>query len=332
MTFQEIPTNYAPSGEYICAPTLLSTVSIANPFYLRDSPLSIDDVGIGRQGDLLQEKMREDRDAVFVTKSALRSYSDRIVGIARHFKEKDYGLVLCPLRGGRMPSVQVATMCEASDKFAAFDYADGAQGQNDKRIINDLLGILDPLGREDLRQVAVLDAAKGGNGATELSRILYDDVFPELGGQWECDFHLLYADDRDPPSTSRVYGHRTKAISFDVQHHPVSSLLVEDQEALLGYKIVRDENGSQVHPLRAEGQLVVVDENEATVYAKNPLDQVVIGAVGGEIKEALDRLNDARLNDPSYWHRFLSPDPPVAPTESPLVPAKDGKKRKSKKR
>lgn len=296
-----IPEGYIGSGLYVFHPTIISTISVANPFYHDIQPYSLDSSDRDENASRIESQLRGQGDCVFLNREEVRDYSNSIIGLAKQFQESPYQITLCPLRGSRMPTVQVATMCSSVSGFRAFDFSYGAQSLNDDRIVNDLCEILDPWRDAGGTKIAVLDTAKGGYGSSKLADLLDSKVFPKLGCQHEVTFHLMHESERRPEKADEIWQHS----GFSVNLHPVKSLLFEDEDRLLGYKTIREGEGSRIHPLESPGRIGVRGESSLDVYTAKSLDQAAIGIVGMEIRNVLDERADVKLVEPNYWQRTL---------------------------
>ncbi len=297
------PENYVASGIYIAPPIVAYAVNITNPFYKADSPVIIDTIAEGTESDKLIESLRKQKQLYTIQKPHAFDYASKLVNVARMIKESEYDLVLCPLRGGRLPGLQSQIICNDSKLFRPFDGTDMSRGTNDKRIMEDLRSILFENGPCPHRKIGVLDHAKGGDSCAAMSRLL-GRLNADTNEEWKVDFHLLHKSGHPPNRASKAYSDNTTQYQVQVYPIEVSDLLIEDKDDLLGYEVDNSGGQSFSHRLQVEGRLLIIEPGKATLLKAALLDETLIGVVGEEISHVIRNIEDAKLIDPDYWTKL----------------------------
>lgn len=299
----DTPGNYVPSGIYLAPPLLAYAVNITNPFFRENSPLVIVEMAHGDDSPKLVEKLKKQPQIYQVQRALIHDYAEKLVGAARIIKESDYDLVLCPLRGGRLPGLQARIICNDMQLFRPFDGTNLSRGGNDKRAMEDLRNIIADGAVLPSRKIAVLDHAKGGNSCDALARLL-GLINADTTEKWTVDFFLLHPSDHRPSRASNAYSYQTVKYGVQVFLHPVSSLLVEDEDALLGYEVQQAGENSYSSRLQIEGQLLLIEPGKTTLLKAAPLDETLIAVVGEEIGNVIAGIEDVTLVDPDYWTKL----------------------------
>lgn len=290
-----------PSGIYLCQPLVLQATQITNPFFPGASPVEAQEVAMGKDAESLYASAKQAPTFFVVNRPIVMDYAVELVRAARLIREREYDLVLCPLRGARLPGLQARVMSDNADTFRPFDGTGMAQGSNDERILREVREIIfsTPV-RSDPRKVGVLDTAKGGDSCHSLARLL-STLNQEAGQDWLVRFHLLHAADRTPPRASQAYSFGSRTFEVEIDFHPVANLLIEDEPALLGYDISREGSQSSSHRLQQDGHILYRDKERAILFREAPLDETMIGIVTNEISQHIQGLPDAQLIDPDRW-------------------------------
>lgn len=288
----ETPTNYVASGQYICWPTLANTISLAGPVYAKASPLEPERIAHGRDAGLLLDSYANQPSCYTMQQSVVRDYAAGVVRAIRAITELNYEIILCPIRGARMPGIQCSVMSSKPGLFQAFDGTGMAQGVNDARIVAELKAILlaSPPQTQP-RRIAVLDTAKGGDSCLSCARLL-GIINRDARQSWDVTFHLFHAKGKTPPRSRQAYDYKTEQFRLLVRYHEVTDLLIEDDPKLLGYATERA--GPEIFSRRfqQDGTILYCDGQNVTQFRKAPLDEVMIGIVGQEIARELNSLPD----------------------------------------
>jgi hypothetical protein len=204
-------------------------------------------------------KLKKSTGVFTVSEPVLIQYADKLVAVARILKENSYDVILCPLRGARMPGLQ-AELVGNSNAFSAFDGTDMGAGLNEKRILDDLRRLIfEKEPSPHPRRIAVLDTARGGDSCRELARLLYEVNYYEREEEWIVDFDLIHAAERRPPRAYQAYRYGFGQMQIAIFYHAVQSLLIEDEPALLPFgakphytlnsKVVATSDGDTLIPL-----------------------------------------------------------------------------------
>jgi hypothetical protein len=300
----DIPVGMVPSGEYMATPLVVHTasVSITNPFFSSNSPVKVEQFWDGDRSGNLIDACKRNPDIVVVNRPLVLDYSAELIKAARVIKELDYDLVLCPLRGARLAGVQSSLICDNPDNFAAFDGTDMSRGNRDDEIKNALRDILlaSPSSR---RTIGVLDHAKGGHGCEALTRLL-SEIHSETDEEWGVDFHLMHAVENHPSKANKAYQHRSTTFQVQQYFYPVTDLLVEDEDKLLGYGVHKVSDTTESFRFESEGQILYVDGHNASLLQRAPLDKTLFGLVANEVGHTIAKSDDMTLIVPDYWKRF----------------------------
>jgi hypothetical protein len=225
----------------------------------------------------------------------VHSFTAELLRATRTIEEWNYELVLCPLRGARMPGIQARTMSNNPQGFRAFDGTEMSQGNNDERILNELRSILLSANRRTgARKIGVFDTAKGGHSCATLARLLRK-LADEVGGrQWEINFHLIHPIRHIPSKAYEAakYNSTEAKIDFTVQLYSVQDLLIEDEPSLLGYDKVEVGNYVMAKRFQENGEILYCEGDKVTRY-KGLLDETMLGIIAKAITEELQTHPDA---------------------------------------
>lgn len=296
-----------PSGMYLCEPLVLHTSQITNPYFHSSSPLEQEEKATGSDARKLLKTYSQGANVFVVKKPVVMDYAAELVRAVRVIKERRYELVLCPLRGARMPGIQARAMSDNADIFHPFDGTGMAQGINDERILRDLAAIMTAASPpSEPRQVGVLDTAIGGDSCVALTRLLRQ-LSRQLNQHWRVRFHLIHASQSRPPRATNAYSYSTKDFQVEIDYHPVADLLIEDEPALLGYDTKWDGTQTVINRFKQDGQIVYCEGETTTVFRKAPLDEAVIAVVSNEISQQIQGLADAKLIEPDQWRKHMKP-------------------------
>lgn len=296
-----------PSGIYLCQPLVLQTIQVTNPFFPGASPVEPQEIAVGEDAKKLYASAKQSQDCFVVNRPIVMDYAVELVRAARLIREREYDLVLCPLRGARLPGIQARVMADNADNFRSIDGTGMAQGSNDARILRELREIIfSTPGKSEPRQLGVLDTAKGGDSCHNMARLL-SLLNKESEQEWGVRFHLLHAADRTPPRATQAYSYGSQTFQVEIDYHPVADLLIEDEPALLGYDITRQGSQSFSHRLQQDGSILYRDREKATLFRKAPLDETMIGIVTDEVSHHIQGLPDAQLIDPERWKAHKGP-------------------------
>src|ERR1051326_3171689 len=206
------PTTIVGSGGFVCEQLLAQPGNITSPF-LKAGALEQGDGASGPQTSGFVARVRETPNVFTVHQPTLNVYAKRLIEVTRIIKESNYDLMLCPMRGARMPGMQ-AELVSQSDPFSPFDGSDMGKGVNDDRIKADLRSLIfeRPCAGEQ-RKIGVLDTAVGGDSCREMARLLRQ-VNDEVREQWSATFHLIHAEGRIPPRATDAY--RSEEHTFEL--------------------------------------------------------------------------------------------------------------------
>lgn len=288
----EVPPNYVASGQYICWPTLANTISLAGPCYAQASPLEPERIAQGNDATQLLNSYAKEPSCYTMQQPVVRDYAAAVVRAIRAITELNYEIILCPIRGARMPGIECSVMSSKPGLFQAFDGTGMAQGVNDTRIIAELKTILlHSPPQADPRRIAVLDTAKGGDSCRACARLL-GIINQDARQAWNVTFHLLHARGRTPARSRQPYDFKTPQFHPAVHYHDVTDLLIEDEANLLGYSAERADSEIVSRRFQQDGTILYHDGRSVTQFRKAPLDEVMIGIVGQEIARELNSLPD----------------------------------------
>lgn len=290
-----------PSGIWLCEPLIYRTTEITNPYYPKSTPIEPEEVASGSDIDQLVSKYRNKENYFIMNGPVVMDYASELVRTVRLIKEQAYELVLCPLRGARLPGIQARVMLDNADCFRQFDGTGMAQGNNDTRILNEIESNLSATTNpEEPRRLGVLDTAIGGDSCNALARLL-ETLNKKQGKEWIVRFHLIHPAQRQPPRAVNAFAYQTKTFRVEIDYHPVADLLIEDEPKLLGYGTKPNGTQTVTHRLQQDGQIILLDQGSATLFRKAPLDEMMIGIVSEKISEQIQSLPDAVLIDPDRW-------------------------------
>lgn len=230
----------------------------------------------------------------------VNAYGAKVIEISRIIKESKYDVILCPLRGARLPGIQSDLMCY-TEVFEPFDGSDLGKGWNEARILADLRRIiLDRPLTSQRRNIGILDTAKGGDSCRELARLLRQ-VNDEAQENWDVHFHLIHAEGTYPSRSTDAYGFKSKTLEIQIHPHEVIDLLIEDESAALGYDTKRSSGQSWIQPFKKEGRVMVFGINSVTTYRQAPLDETMIALLAKEIMTQIQTMSDIIPIDMDHW-------------------------------
>ena len=295
-----------PSGMYICQPLLLQTTQLTNPFFQKSSPIETEETATGLDAIKLRTTHGHNDGVFVVNQPIIMNYAAELIKAVRIIQERQYEIVLCPLRGARMPGLQARVMSDNVDLFRPFDGTGMAQGTNDERILRRLEELLTAnTAPAEPRQIGVLDTAIGGDSCSALTKLLAQ-LSRQMKQEWDVRFHLIHAFERRPTRATRAYSHRTTSFRVEIDYHPVADLLIEDEPALLGFDTKHDGNQTVIHRFQQDGQIMYCEGETTTLFRKAPLDEVMIAVVSDEISRQIQELPDATLLVPDRWKKHTT--------------------------
>jgi hypothetical protein len=294
------PHTIVGSGLFVCEQILFRPIEITSPFIKPAAPMEVADQVTGPQADMFATRMRQSPGVFPVSETVLRRYAETLVEVSRAIKESTYDIVLCPMRGARMPGLQGNLVCQ-SEPFEPFDGADMAQRVNDERILSDLRRLIHerPAAGEP-RQIGVLDTAVGGDSCRELARLLRR-LNEDGKERWSVRFHLIHAEGRQPSRATDAYSSRSRQLNIEIIYHPVVNLLIEDEPRLLGYDVTRGGGQSHIVRFQQEGQILVFGQDRVQLFRRAPLDETMIALVSKEIMDLIQRMPDIRPVNLDHW-------------------------------
>ena len=124
------------------------------------------------------------------------------------------------------------------------------------------------------RRIGVLDHAKGGHSCEALTRLLRE-ICDQTGETWDIDFHLMHPQDKSPTHASKSYSYQSSRFQVSVSYYPVTDLLVEDEDRLLGYGVQSTKAGSESFRLNSEGRILYCNDDEVRWTPKTgPRDKI----------------------------------------------------------
>lgn len=300
----DTPPNLVPSGVYLARPLVVHTaaISITNPFFVSNSPVQIEQSATGDEAKKLANSCEGDPNVIVVNRPIVMDYSVELIRVSRIIKESQYDIVLCPLRGARLAGLQSRLICD-DENFFPFDGTDMSRGARDEEIETVLRERI--LGdTKDRRSIGVLDHAKGGYSCEALTRRL-KEVHEHTGEHWDVTIHLMHPADSQPIFARKAYEHQSSTFVVQVRYYPVSDLLVEDEDKLLGYGVKVSQDRVESFRLETRGQILYRDDQFASLMKPAPLDQTLFGVVSNEVGNTLSGMEDVALVEPDYWKRFM---------------------------
>jgi hypothetical protein len=243
---------------------------------------------------------RQSKDVFGVSQQVLKGYAEKLIEVSRIIKESAYDLVLCPMRGARMPGLQ-GQLVTQSEPFQPFDGTDMGKRINEERILADLRRlILDRSRAGEQWKLSVLDTAVGGDSCREMARLLRQ-VNDGCNEQWLVRFHLIHAEDQYPGRSTAAYLFASKRLQIEIMPHSVTSLLIEDEPSLLGYDVYRGTHESHIVRFQQEGQIFVHGPQGVRLYRRAPLDETMIALVSQEIMKLIQEMPDVKPVNLDYW-------------------------------
>ncbi len=287
------------SGMFLCEQLYSQPVNITSP-YIKPAALEKVDGAVGQETSGFVVRTRESPNVFPVYQPTLVTYAGKLVEVARIFKEGAYDIVLCPMRGARMPGMQADLVCQ-TEPFRPFDGSDMAQRFNDERILTDLCRLIRDVAKAgEQRQIGVLDTAVGGDSCRHMARLLRQ-LNDEGKEQWGVTFHLVHADGRVPPRASEAYSYGNRQFIVAIHYHGVTHLLIEDEARLLGYDVIRGGGQSHIVPYQKDGQILLYGPDGATLYRKAPLDESMLALVSREMMNLILTMPDIKPVNLDHW-------------------------------
>jgi hypothetical protein len=293
------------SGLWFAPPLVYKAVEISSPYIPPSAPIEPEYSIAGRaETSRFVDVMKRERSPFIIKQRVLTAYASKIFEVARILKESGFGIILCPLRGARLPGMQADVICQ-TQSFRAFDGTDLSRGTNDHRILVVLRQLIAEMTRtDDTRRIAALDTAIGGDSCREFTRLLRQ-LNDESKEPWHVHFHLLHEEGRPPTRANQAYGYQSATLKISISYHAVRSLLIEDEASLLGYGVARGGGESRVVRYQKDGQVLLIEDDKATLFRSAPLDETVISLVAREIMNIIQSQPDLVPIDLDFWH----PDP-----------------------
>jgi hypothetical protein len=291
-TFDQ-PSTIVGSGVWLAPALVLREIHITSPYLQPAAPIEPVDYAEGAQAAALAAEMKKRQEGYLVSQQVLKAYADKVIEVARKIKERAYDIVLCPLRGARMPGLQANIICK-TEFFQPFDGTNMSRGNNDERILADLRRLIfDKPMTGDARNIGILDTAIGGHSCTAFSRLLRI-LNDETKETWYARFHLIHEEGRRPDVVRQAYQNGSTRLILDIDYHPVVSLLIEDEAALLGYNVQSGRSETSIYRIQRDGQILLQQLDKVTLYRRAPLDETMIALVAKEIMDRIQQLPDIR--------------------------------------
>lgn len=296
------PQTLVGSGLWIAPPLVYKSVEISSPYVQPSAPIEPECSMVGvAETSRYVDAMKRERSPFIIKQRVLTAYASKILEVARILKESGYGIILCPLRGARLPGMQAGVICQ-TQSFRAFDGTDLSRATNDDRILRVLRQLITEQPRTDeTRKIGVLDTAIGGDSCRAFSRLLRQ-LNDEAKEPWHVYFHLLHEEGRLPTRANQAYCNQSATFHICISYHAVRSLLIEDEAGLLGYGVARGGGESRVVRYQQDGQVLLVEDDKATLFRAAPLDETVISLVATEIMNLIQSQPDLTRIDLNYWH------------------------------
>jgi hypothetical protein len=288
------------SGMFACDPLVYQQVTLTAPFLKPAAALAPQQTETGPEAARFAAYMKKSPEVFPVSQVLLARYAAKLVEVSRLVKESAYDIVLCPMRGARMAGLQVDLIC-STEPIQAFDGSDMGKGINVERILSDLRALIyEHPPALDVREIGVLDTAVGGDSCREFARLLR--LLNERGKEkWRVRFHLIHAEGKEPPRANQARQFASKKLEIEIWFHPVDSLLIEDEEKLLGYDVSRSAGESHVVRYQQEGQLLVFSLDKVTLYHRAPLDESMIALVSDAIAGSIQQTPDIKPVNLDHW-------------------------------
>lgn len=294
------PYTIVGSGLFVCEQILFRPTEITSPFLKPAAQPEVVDYQTGKQASLFPSKARQTKGVFSVSQQVLSRYAEKLIEVSRIIKESGYDVVLCPMRGARMPGLQ-GHLVTQSEPFQPFDGTDMGKCTNEDRILGDLRRLIHEHPRAgEQRKIGVLDTAVGGDSCREMARLLHQ-VNDEGGESWLARFHLIHAEDKYPFRSTDAYGFASKQFQVEIMPHAVTSLLIEDEPSLLGYDVYRGTGESHIFRFQQEGQIMVYGPEGVKLYRKAPLDETMIALVSQEMMRLIQQMPDIRPVNLDHW-------------------------------
>jgi hypothetical protein len=286
------PYTHVGSGLFVCEQLFTQPITITSPFIKDSAPIMPVEQVDAWEVDFFVNRMKREPNVYRMRQDVVKQYATKLIEVARIIKESAFDIVLCPMRGARMPGLQADLVCQ-TELFSPFDGADMAKGINDDRILGELRA-------GDERKIGVLDTAVGGDSCCAMARLLRQ-INDEAKQRWSVVFHLIYGDGKYPSRSTGAYSFRTKNFDVAIQTHEVTSLLIEDEPGMLGYSVVRGMGQSYIQPFQQEGQIMTYGKEGAKLLPNAPLDETMISLVGREMMNLILTMPDIKPVNLDYW-------------------------------
>jgi hypothetical protein len=294
------PYTIVGSGLFVCEQILFRPAEITSPFLKPAARPEVVDYHTGSEATLFASRTKQAKDVYAISQQVLSRYAEKLLEVSRIIKESAYDVVLCPMRGARMPGLQ-GHLVTQSEPFQPFDGSDMANRVNDDRILADLRRLIhERPGAGEHRKIGVLDTAVGGDSCREMAR-LFRQVNDEGTEPWLVRFHLIHAEDKYPGRSTDAYAYASKQLQVEIMPHAVTSLLIEDEPHLLGYDVIRTGGGSYIERFQHEGQFLVYGPDSATLYRRAPLDETMIALVSKQMMDLILTMPDIRPVNLNHW-------------------------------
>ncbi len=225
---------------------------------------------------------------LIVAEGDLTDYAATIVALAVLQLQQNPAFVLCPLRGGTMPT-RLLHVLRGSCAVHDVPYTHGASGEHDTIIAQALKTVLAGYAAPGAPVVFwIVDTSKSGLGAWHLAELLQWTVQKHFATtHWFASFHLLVEKRYSLRNHYAIRALSRERLIFDVVPHPIPSLLVEDRDAAIGIRIEYGRDEYSLQRVQGAGQVILRAERGETVLQSDDLAVLVNVLVGEAVNEAM---------------------------------------------
>jgi hypothetical protein len=242
---------------------------VANPMMVQPAQYNILETTAPK---LIYELKNAFKDARIITPEQIASYADQLVVVATNLAERPIDFMIVPYRGGLTPSLHLQVMNKFQYPHIPLGFSQGSQERNRQNIEDEVVWNLEQFRDRKHLLIGVIDAAIRGDSSLKLADVLKSAKRHFDKQRWKIVFHLLHSEEkyRTPPFVREIPNFNSDGIQFEVELHPVASLLVEDWDEGIGLR-ADWQNGICYYKATTDGQVIskLPDGNVAVLHSNN---------------------------------------------------------------
>lgn len=231
-----------------------------------------------------------------IKQAEIDNYGDALVSqVAPAVALLSHDVLILPLRGARQPGILHKTVTGLPDeKTLVLKYTNWSNPTRNDEIYADLRDRLVHHSKDrEALNVGILDTAKGGNGSSNLARMmvhLHDDAYQ--GMPWRVHFHLIHSRERYPEKARFLEALSTSSVRITKTMYPVDDLLVEDWSEGIGLEATMEGGRFRMKRLTVPGKVAVQDSQGVTIYESEDLSKQITQFLADSVNESIFTSDD----------------------------------------